>query len=180
MEPITMVEFAKQQGVSYQAIRQQVKRYENELQGHLIKKPHKNGVFLDEWAQKYLAERRGNSQAAIVFMDRSEEYERLKQEVDDLKGRLLKAAETIAILQGDKAEAANKLADLQTKVLAIQDKARDDYMKLVQEEAKAQGYKIQLEEAKAIVEAFEPFLFGLYRKKPVKKKLEGRSGHENS
>ena len=34
---ITIKDYAKQKGVSYEAIRKQIKRYEDELEGHLVK-----------------------------------------------------------------------------------------------------------------------------------------------
>ena len=152
MEPISLTEFAEREGVSYAAIRLQVRRYEDELKGHIVKKPHKNGVFLDEWAQTFLSERRGKSKAAVFYKNQGEEYERLKTEVADLKQKLAEAAETIAVLKGDKAEAEERLTELQNQVLAAQEEARSKYEKIGEE-----------------AQDFEPFLFSLYRKKPGRK-----------
>ena len=42
---ISIRDYAKKNNVSYEAIRKQVKRYENELRGHIIKKSRTQ--FLD-------------------------------------------------------------------------------------------------------------------------------------
>ncbi len=174
MELIDAKEYAKRQGVTYSAVRQQVNRYRAELEGHIVKKSGDRTEYLDEVAVRFLSDRRKASAAAVVVHDRSEELERLRKENAELKDKLFEAVKKIAEIQGDQTTTQAKLIDLQNTVIAIQDKARDSYTKLAEETARANGLQFDLEKAQAEIETYEPFLFGLYRKKP--KRIEGKNG----
>lgn len=50
---VSIRDYAKMNNVSYEAIRQQVKRYEDELNGHIIKQNRTQ--FLDDVLQLYFA-----------------------------------------------------------------------------------------------------------------------------
>lgn len=153
MKLISTKEFAEQQGVSYQAARQQIRRYHEEIKEHIVTKPGDHTQYLDEYAVRFLNDQRKNSAVNAIFQGRAAEFERLKEENRQLKDKLLEAAERIATIQGEKAQALEDLAELQRQVLAAQDEVRNRYKRLLGEEAQA--------------EIYEPFLFSFTRKDEV-------------
>lgn len=121
---ISIKEYAKRNNVSYEAIRKQLKRYENELSNHIIKKNRTQ--FLDNEAVAILDSHRKESPTVIYNQDISDEIERLKQENHNLLIKIASQADKIAELNEWKAnnslliaEAGNnkKLLDNTTKEL---------------------------------------------------------------
>lgn len=75
---ITIKDYAKQKGVSYEAIRKQIKRYEEELKDHLQKQ--NRFLMLDEEAVKFLDERRAENPVIVYEQNKDEELEQLRQQ----------------------------------------------------------------------------------------------------
>lgn len=101
---ITIRDYAKENNVSYEAIRKQIKRYEDELNGHIIKQNRTQ--FLDDIAVAILDQRRRENPVIIVNQDTDS---RLKQLEDENKNLLIKVAQ-----QADKISQLNE--DLKNKI----------------------------------------------------------------
>ena len=95
---ITIREYAKENNVSYEAIRQQLKRYENEFAGHVIKQNRTQ--FLDDVAVAILDQHRRENPVIIVNQDTDS---RLKLLEDENKNLLIKVAQ-----QADKISQLNE------------------------------------------------------------------------
>ena len=101
---ITIRNYAKENNVSYEAIRKQIKRYEDELNGHIIKQNRTQ--FLDDIAVAILDQHRRENPVIIVNQDTDF---RLKQLEDENKNLLIKVAQ-----QADKISQLNE--DLKNKI----------------------------------------------------------------
>ena len=80
--------YEKKKNVSYEAIRQKVKRYEDELNGHIIKQNRTQ--FLDDVAVDILDQHRKENPVVIINQDTDS---RLKQLEDENKNLLIKVAQ---------------------------------------------------------------------------------------
>lgn len=101
---VSIRDYAKMNNVSYEAIRQQVKRYEDELNGHIIKQNRTQ--FLDDVAVNILDQHRKENPVVIINKDTDS---RLKQLEDENKNLLIKVAQ-----QADKISQLNE--DLKNKI----------------------------------------------------------------
>ena len=101
---ITIRDYAKENNVSYEAIRKQIKRYEDEINGHIIKQNRTQ--FLDDIAVAILDQHRRENPVIIVNQDTDF---RLKQLEDENKNLLIKVAQ-----QADKISQLNE--DLKNKI----------------------------------------------------------------
>ena len=75
---ITIKDYAKQKGVSYEAIRKQIKRYEDELEGHLVKQ--NRFLMLDDEAVQFLDSKRSENPVIVYEQNKDEELEQLRHE----------------------------------------------------------------------------------------------------
>lgn len=118
MNVVTLRDYAKQNNISYEAVRKQVVRYQKELEGHLIKDGRQQ--FLDEEAVAFLDSKRQKNPVAIIQMDKDDQIENLERENKNL---LIKVAE-----QAEELRAADKaLAEVNVLLLsAAKDKERAD------------------------------------------------------
>ena len=101
---VSIRDYAKMNNVSYEAIRQQVKRYEDELNGHIIKQNRTQ--FLDDVSVDILDQHRKENPVVIINKDTDS---RLKQLEDENKNLLIKVAQ-----QADKISQLNE--DLKNKI----------------------------------------------------------------
>lgn len=106
---ISIKDYAKEKGVSYEAIRQSVDRYKNELEGHVIKQGKTR--YLDDVATAILDSKRAGNPVIIVNEDKDEriaaleeENKALLQRVAALQDQLLKEKERVTLLQQEKIE----------------------------------------------------------------------------
>ena len=126
MELVTLKQYAEEHKISYEAVRKQVIRYAEELSDHIIKQDRTQ--YLDPWAVKFLTERRRESPIVLMNMDQSEENERLKEEVESLRVKLMTAQ--------------NELLKEKDRIISLQDEAK----KTLEDRAR---YTALLEESKA-------------------------------
>ncbi len=94
MSVISLREYARIKSISYEAVRQQVTRYREELGDHVVKDGRQQ--FLDEEAVAFLDERRQKSPVVIYQENKDEELERLRaerqqllEELNDAKNRII-------------------------------------------------------------------------------------------
>lgn len=98
MGVMSIKDYARARKISYEAARQQVKRYADELAGHISRQNRTQ--YLDDYAVGLLDDHRQQSPIVIVNQDRDEEIERLRvenkallQQIAALQDRLLTAQE---------------------------------------------------------------------------------------
>lgn len=107
---ITIKDYARGKGVSYEAIRKQINRYKKkELAGHIITKNRTQ--YIDDDGIVFLDQKRKENPVVIVQAEKSEEIERLKEEnrnllikIGELQDRLIKSQDRIDQLQQEKIE----------------------------------------------------------------------------
>lgn len=107
---MTMKDYAHKCGVSYEAVRKQVRRYADELEGHI--KQQGRVQVLDDWAVDYLDDKRQGNPVVVAQTDLQQELQQLRNEN---KALLIKVAD-----QADKLAGAYKqLADMQQQALQL-------------------------------------------------------------
>ena len=125
--------------VSYEAIRKQIKRYDAELEGHLIKQ--NRFLMLDDEAVQFLDGKRSENPVIVYEQNKDEELEQLRQEnkmlliqmntVQDQLGKvqqkLIAEMSTTKLLTQEKVQYLEYKAQSEQKELQLQDlaKARD-------------------------------------------------------
>lgn len=138
--------YAKSRKITYEAARQQVKRYEKELQGHIHRQNRTQ--YLDDYAVDLLDDHRQQSPVVIVNQDRDAELEQLRaenktllQQVAMLQDKLLAAQESaieaakqtvlLDAAQADKAALQERVKELEAeRDAARQEAAKPWYKKL--------------------------------------------------
>ena len=124
MSVISLREYARIKSISYEAVRQQVTRYREELGDHVVKDGRQQ--FLDEEAVAFLDERRQKSPVVIYQENKDEELERLRAERQQLLEELNGAKNRI-IAQQDRlyelATSEQKMLLLEAASQAAEDRA---------------------------------------------------------
>lgn len=146
MDLVTLKQFAESQGITYEAVRRQVIRYEEKLSGHIFKQ---NGVqYLDEDAVTFLKERRRSSPIVLQTMDQKEEIDQLKEQIETLRVQLMTVQNELVKSQEEHLKAKDRIIELQDEAKkTIEDRAK--YTALL-EDNKAKEAK--LTEAKSRIE----------------------------
>lgn len=163
MELLTIRQFAEQEMVSYEAVRRQLERYKDDLQGHIIRKG--NTRFLDETAVNFLSEKRKDNPIIESKRNYQGEIEQLQEQVENLKIKLLEAQQKIINLHELETENAKNKLLLELKNEQIeQDRQRmqERNDSLIGELTEV---KVQLQAAQAEADSFERSWFGFWRKK---------------
>ncbi len=70
MDVMTLKQYAEMKGITYEAVRKQIVRYQKELEGHVLKKGRTQ--YLDEVAVEFLSDRRRQSPVVVAMEDRSD------------------------------------------------------------------------------------------------------------
>lgn len=113
---ITMKEYAKENGISYEAVRQSVKRYREELEGHIVK-VHRT-QYLDDTAVAFLDQHRSQNPVVLYTegtVRQLQEAEQANRILDEENRRLL---QELRELERWKADNAMAIAEAnQTKLL---------------------------------------------------------------
>lgn len=104
---ISIKDYAKNKGVSYEAVRKQVNRYKGELDGHIHKQNRTQ--YLDDEAVTFLDSKRAESPVILLQMDKDEEIQRLNDEnkallikVAELQDALIKEKDNVKLFQEEK------------------------------------------------------------------------------
>lgn len=103
---VSIKDYAKEHGVSYEAVRSQVARYmDREVDGFRLS-DHINKVgrtqYIDDEGAAFLDERRSRSPIVIQQEERDETIERLRTRVDELQARLITAQDEYRVLLSEK------------------------------------------------------------------------------
>lgn len=100
MGVMSIKDYARARKISYEAARQQVKRYADELAGHITRQNRTQ--YLDDYAVSLLDDHRQQNPVVVINQDRDEEIERLRtdnkallQQIAALQDRLLTAQDSL-------------------------------------------------------------------------------------
>ena len=104
---ISLKDYAREKGVSYEAVRKQVTRYKDELEGHITKENRTQ--YLDDAAVEFLNHKRATNSVILMEASRDDEVQRLTDEnkalllkVAELQDALLREKDAVKLLQEDK------------------------------------------------------------------------------
>ncbi len=166
MNVITLRDYAKQNNISYEAVRKQLVRYKAELGDHIIKDGRQQ--FLDEEAVAFLDAKRQKNPVAIIQMDKDERIEALQKELDAAKNMIIGLQEERDKLKSEKytLELENaKIALLEADNKAQRDKIAEAEQKALEANSEAYRAKEELQAEKS-------------RKLTLKERLLGRKIEE--
>lgn len=147
---ITIRDYASDVGVSYEAVRQQIKRYSKELKGHI----HQDGrtQFLDDAAVSFLNEKRAKNPVVVYDKGRDQRLQELEEENKDLWKALNEAKDKVIELVGAQAQ-----LEIAQKTQLLLEESRDEYKeqakKAAQEASEEHQRAITLENEKKALEA---------------------------
>ena len=120
---ISLKDYAAMHNISYEAVRQQVVRYADDLQGHIVKNGRQQ--LLDDVAVAFLDEKRQKNPVSIIQMDKDQEIEDLHRENENLLRKIAVQADKIAELAQWKADQAVLIAEATHKQLLLDEKAKE-------------------------------------------------------
>ena len=118
MNVVSLKDYAAQKNISYEAVRQQVVRYKDELAGHVIRDGRQQ--LLDEDAVAFLDAKRMKNPVAIIQMDKDERIEALEAQVKALLAKTADQADRISALAEWKADKSLLIAEAEQSRLALQ------------------------------------------------------------
>ena len=148
MGVMSIKDYARARKITYEAARQQVKRYEKELQGHIHKQNRTQ--YLDDYAVELLDDHRQQNPVVVVNQDRDAELEQLRSENKTL-------LQQVAMLQ-DKLLTAQEGAIEAAKQTVLLDAAQADKATLLQ-----RVKELEVERDEARQEAAKPWYVKLFR-----------------
>ena len=157
MNIISLKDYAEQKNISYEAVRKQVVRYKNELEGHVIKDGRQQ--FLDDEAVAFLDGKREKNPIIVVQASKDERIKELEQENMNQLNKIAAQADKIAELSEWKAENALALAEANyNKALLDQANNRiqgfdEEKQKAVEEAVKEAQDQAEKERSEAVEEA---------------------------
>ena len=146
-------DYAKSRGITYEAVRRQLKQYDKDLKDHVTKQG--KTYLLDDKAVTILDGHRINKTVVVEPTDNmvKDEVERLKAEISHLKDQVI-------ALQNDKLKYVEDKAR-QDALLLIADKEHDELEKTRQELSTA---KAEIENQAHELGRYTKTIFGLYKK----------------
>lgn len=177
MQAITIKDFAEAEGVSYEAIRQSVMRYKDEMQGHVFQR--NRVTYLDETAVEYLKKRRRVSPVVIHREDRQAEDRAIREQLESLRSRYELSQEKLVAALEHSQELQEQVRQIEEKSLTTEkqlaeSKAVADVAKVRADalQMKSDALEARLADAEARAKAaeeeagsYERGLFGFYRKR---------------
>lgn len=111
MVVISLKDYAAQKNVTYEAVRQQVNRYKDELDGHIIRDGRQQ--FLDEDAVAFLDAKREKNPVTILQQSKDETIGDLERTKEQLLIKVADQADKIAALAKWKADHAVAIAQME-------------------------------------------------------------------
>lgn len=139
---VSIKDFAKKHNISYEAVRQQIKRYQDDLKGHI----HIEGKtkFIDEYAQEFLENKRKINPVIVYDVEKDELIEQLKAEKEALLLQLLEKSNEIDKLKNEKINYIEQKLSLEYKEKELKQVEN----KLVQVEKENEELKKELSQEK--------------------------------
>jgi hypothetical protein len=140
---ISFKEYADSHRITYESVRKQVKRYKQELTGHITVQNRKQ--YLDDYAVEFLNKRRNKN--TVTILNAEAEAESVKNEE----------------LQAENKQLLYKIAQLQEQLL----EAEKEKVKGIEAFAKLPLLEEKVAQLEAENATFVRTIFGLYKKKSV-------------
>lgn len=135
MGVMSIKDYARARKISYEAARQQVKRYADELAGHISRQNRTQ--YLDDYAVSLLDDHRQQNPVVVINQDRDAELEQLRAENKALLQQIATLQDRLLTAQESAIEAAKATARLEA--------AEADRSRL---EARTAALESELDEAK--------------------------------
>lgn len=140
---ISFKEYADSHRITYESVRKQVKRYKQDLTGHITVQNRKQ--YLDDYAVEFLNKRRNKN--TVTILNAEAEAESVKNEE----------------LQAENKQLLYKIAQLQEQLL----EAEKEKVKGIEASAKLPLLEEKVAQLEAENATFVRTIFGLYKKKSV-------------
>lgn len=137
---ITLKEYAERENISYEAVRKQIKKYGEELKGHIHVKDRTQ--YIDDKGVQILDDIRGSNKIIITDKAKNDELEQLKEEnknllikIASLQEKIIEKQECISELQNEKTaliqkqqseseEKENEISDLIKQLVEIEQRKK--------------------------------------------------------
>ena len=110
---ITLKEYAKKHGISYEAVRKQVNRYREDLGEHLYKVERTQ--YIDEDGEAFLDQKRASNPVVVIEHDKDEQIEELKKQNEALRAKVVQLQDMIISRDAKVMELQDRLLLLTTK-----------------------------------------------------------------
>ena len=164
---VSIKDYAKSKGVSYEAVRKQVSRYSEELKGHISVKNRTK--YLDDDAVAFLDQKRAENPIIIMESNKDDELQRLKEENDLLKNQLLEFQNKHIKYREEIDEKLHLIAQAEAQKNLLEDKQRqlEEKNKQIEEkEVQLQKERERSERAENELGKFKKsrLFFGLYKR----------------
>lgn len=169
---ISVADYSKTRQVSQTAIRRQLQRYQEELEGHIIIENRKR--MLDDYAVSFLDQHRMQRNIVIkqaedkATQELLSEIDRLKTELLQEKERVIQLHQRAELLSEYKLKSELLLEEnnrTQEDLKETREKLRSADQELYETKAKLVETDQKLEEAETELNSFIKSWFGFYRKK---------------
>lgn len=121
---VSLGDYARQKETTYEAVRKQVKRYEQELEGHIFKEGRTR--FLDEYAVEFLEERRNKNPVTIINNNKADELAAAKEEIAELKAKISLLENKNDALTAALIDKGNRLDAANEKLLALAEAKQEE------------------------------------------------------
>lgn len=140
---VTIRDYAGQRGVTYEAVRQQIKRYRPELEGHI----HQEGrtQYLDDAAVAILDNYRAKNPVVVYEKGREDRIKELEAALDEYKTRLISVQEQL-LQMGDMRV---QLQAAETRQLLLEESREEFKARAAAAEQEAAAAKAELDDARA-------------------------------
>lgn len=169
---ISIRDYAKKHGVSYEAVRKQIKRYNAELSSHISTVGKK--MYLDDVAVAFLDDRRQHNPVFISQQSDNEQLADLRLQIDALKNELMTTQKHVIELQTENKlmiEAKTKYdlllesnAEKQTLIDTLREDLKDSRKERDAAQADADQLRRERDDATREARSYQKSIFGLYRK----------------
>lgn len=135
--------YAKQKGVSTQAVYKQIKNHEKELKGHIFKESGKK--WLDEYAIDYLDRQSQQSAVAVQSLERDEAMNMLKSKYIELLERYKDISDQLAHHKTLLLAAQSEKQEAEEQIKGAEDRAVEAERRSEQIEAELQQLRAEFE-----------------------------------
>lgn len=95
----TIRDYARDHHVSYEAIRKQIAKYQEDLDGHVITKGKTK--YIDDFAVAFLDDRRREAPVSVIQWEETEAVRSLRDQIDALKNELMTTQKRVIELQSE-------------------------------------------------------------------------------
>lgn len=157
---VTIKQYADSRGVSREAVRKQIVRYQDQLERHIS--IQNRTKYLDEYAVDFLDNHRMQRTVVVKPSDKEteEEINRLRAELDKARGEILKKSDAIIQLQEDKMS----LLEIKGKYEALIEDKQATQDRLTRYEEELSEVRSKLDETQRELSSFGSGFLGFYRK----------------